>query len=73
MIYRIACSRDGPEGVKRTYVQDLIAEDGQVIWNALGLDEGWVYISGYVEHSRPNVRGLMDCARVDLLTRCPLA
>jgi len=46
MSYRVAWSRDGPEGVKRTYVQDLIAEDGQTIWDVVGVDGGCVYISG---------------------------
>jgi sulfite reductase alpha subunit-like flavoprotein len=46
MTYRVACSQDGPEGVKQIYVQDLITEDGQVIWNLLGPGGGCVYISG---------------------------
>lgn len=44
--YRVAWSRDGPEGVKRTYVQDLIADDGESIWEAIGHNSAWVYISG---------------------------
>lgn len=44
--YRVACSRDGPEGVKRTYVQDLIQEDAERIWNLIGQEKAWVYISG---------------------------
>ncbi|KAF5381915.1 hypothetical protein D9757_007539 [Collybiopsis confluens] len=35
LTYRVACSRDGPDGVKRTYVQDLIAEDAARIWELL--------------------------------------
>ena len=46
--YRVACSRDGPPGVKRTYVQDLIAEDAERIWELVGVRGAWVYISGYV-------------------------
>jgi sulfite reductase alpha subunit-like flavoprotein len=46
--YRVACSRDGPEGVKRTYVQDLIDEDGERVWKVLDGGKGWLYISGLV-------------------------
>ncbi len=45
-MYRVACSRDGPEGVKRTYVQDLIEADGERIWELISRG-AWVYISGY--------------------------
>ncbi|KAG1873393.1 hypothetical protein C8R48DRAFT_453716 [Suillus tomentosus] len=38
--YRVVCSRDGPEGVKRTYVQDLMKEDAQYIWTMLGQQRG---------------------------------
>ncbi|KAG1894560.1 riboflavin synthase domain-like protein [Suillus fuscotomentosus] len=44
--YRVACSRDGPEGVKRTYVQDLMKEDAQYIWTILGQQRGILIISG---------------------------
>lgn len=44
--YRVACSRDGPEGAKRTYVQDLIREDGKKIWKLLGEQGALVFISG---------------------------
>jgi sulfite reductase alpha subunit-like flavoprotein len=46
LAYRVACSRDGPEGAKRTYVQDLIREDAETIWQLIGLNGAWVYISG---------------------------
>lgn len=45
--YRIAFSRDGTEGVKRAYVQDLMTEDAERIWDIVGRRSGWVYISGY--------------------------
>ena len=48
LTYRVARSRDGPEGVKRTYVQDLIAEDAEKLWDIIGKKGGWVYISGCV-------------------------
>jgi sulfite reductase alpha subunit-like flavoprotein len=48
LTYRVAFSRDGPEGVKRTYVQDLMEEDGECVWDVLGRRGGWAYISGYV-------------------------
>ena len=46
--YRVACSRDGPPGMKRTYVQDLIAEDAERIWELVGVRDAWIYISGCV-------------------------
>ena len=44
--YRVACSRDGPPGVKRTYVQDLMAADAERIWELIGTRGAWLYISG---------------------------
>ncbi|KAJ7086046.1 riboflavin synthase domain-like protein [Mycena belliarum] len=35
LTYRTAFSRDGPEGTKRVYVQDLIKEDAERIWKLL--------------------------------------
>ena len=46
MQYRAAFSRDGPEGEKRTYVQDLIRQDSEQIWKLVGEQKGWVFISG---------------------------
>ncbi|KAK7677189.1 hypothetical protein QCA50_019898 [Cerrena zonata] len=51
IVYRVACSRDSPEGVKRTYVQDLIAQDSERIWELVGQKNAWVFISGYVPHA----------------------
>jgi sulfite reductase alpha subunit-like flavoprotein len=47
--YRVACSRDGSEGVKRTYVQDLMKGDAQYIWTMLGQQRGILIISGWVK------------------------
>ena len=44
--YRLAASRDGPEGVRRIYVQHLIERDAEHIWDVVGKRNGWVYISG---------------------------
>ena len=44
--YRVAFSRDGPEGEKRTYVQDLLKADAHEVWNLVGKQQGWVLISG---------------------------
>ncbi|KAI0798150.1 riboflavin synthase domain-like protein [Abortiporus biennis] len=46
LVYRVARSRDGPEGTKRTYVQDLITEDAKRIWELVEEKGAWVYISG---------------------------
>ena len=43
--YRVAFSRDGPEGMKRTYVQDLL-KDKESVWNILGEQQGTLIISG---------------------------
>jgi sulfite reductase alpha subunit-like flavoprotein len=47
-VYRLAASRDGPEGVARTYVQHLIQQDAKRIWELVGTKGAWVYISGCV-------------------------
>ncbi|KAF8441065.1 riboflavin synthase domain-like protein [Boletus edulis BED1] len=46
MTYRVAFSRDGPEGTKRTYVQDLLRLDKQRVWELLGVQRGTLIISG---------------------------
>ncbi|KAF6749571.1 hypothetical protein DFP72DRAFT_539431 [Ephemerocybe angulata] len=46
LVYRTAFSRDGPEGVRRTYVQDRISEDAQRVWELVGEQQAWIYISG---------------------------
>ncbi|KAJ7454826.1 riboflavin synthase domain-like protein [Mycena latifolia] len=45
LAYRAAFSRDGPEGTKRIYVQDLIKEDAERIWTLLHRGAS-VFISG---------------------------
>lgn len=49
LVYRTSFSRDGPEGSKRIYVQDLMSQDEKKLWELLGRRGGWLYISGYVE------------------------
>lgn len=44
----MAFSRDGPEGEKRIYVQDLIREDAEDVWKIIGQRKGWILISGFV-------------------------
>ncbi|KAK7029516.1 NAPDH-dependent diflavin reductase [Paramarasmius palmivorus] len=44
--YRVACSRDGLEGVKRTYVQDLMEKDTERLWELVEHEEAWIIISG---------------------------
>jgi sulfite reductase alpha subunit-like flavoprotein len=48
LVYRLAPSRDGPEGTKRTYVQDLMMQDSKRIWEAVDQKGAYLYISGYV-------------------------
>ncbi|KAJ7746603.1 riboflavin synthase domain-like protein [Mycena metata] len=45
LVYRTAFSRDGPEGTKRIYVQDLMQEDAERIWTLL-LAGANIFISG---------------------------
>lgn len=44
--YRVAFSRDRPEGEKRVYVQDLIQEDAEQIWKLVEEYKAWILISG---------------------------
>jgi sulfite reductase alpha subunit-like flavoprotein len=44
--YRVAFSRDGPEGTRRTYVQDLLRLDKESVWELLGVRGGTLIISG---------------------------
>ena len=51
LTYRATASRDGPEGTRRVYVQDLIRQDAKRIWELVHGKGAWVYISGCA--SRP--------------------
>ncbi|GBE87307.1 NADPH-dependent diflavin oxidoreductase 1 [Sparassis crispa] len=65
LTYRVACSRDGPPGVARTYVQDLIREDALRVWGLL-VRGAWVYISGSSNKMPAGVRGaLRDVVRME--------
>jgi sulfite reductase alpha subunit-like flavoprotein len=46
LTYRMVCSRDVAEGMKRIYVQDVIQQDAEDIWKLVGHAGAWVYISG---------------------------
>lgn len=46
--YRLAPSRDGPDGVARIYVQHLIEKDAKRICELVTERGAWVYISGCV-------------------------
>jgi len=51
LTYRVSTSRDGPEGTRRVYVQDLIRQDAKRVWGLVHDKSAWVYISGCA--SRP--------------------
>ena len=51
LTYRVTASRDGPEGTRRVYVQDLIRQDAKRVWELVHDKGAWVYISGCA--SRP--------------------
>jgi sulfite reductase alpha subunit-like flavoprotein len=46
LTYRVAVSRDGPEGTRRVYVQDIIRRDAKRVWELVHDSGAWVYISG---------------------------
>ena len=48
LAYRVAASRDGPEGARRVYVQDLMRQDAKRVWRLVHEGGAWVYISGCV-------------------------
>ena len=48
LAYRVAASRDGPEGTRRVYVQDLMRQDAKRVWQLVHEGSAWVYISGCV-------------------------
>ncbi|KAI0640980.1 riboflavin synthase domain-like protein [Trametes meyenii] len=64
LTYRVAFSRDGPEGVPRTYVQNLIREDATRIWRLVGERDAWVYISGSANKMPAAVRAAIQHALV---------
>jgi sulfite reductase alpha subunit-like flavoprotein len=60
--YRLAASRDGPEGTARTYVQHLIEADAQEVDDAVRARRGWVYISGAANKMPLAVKGALRAA-----------
>ncbi|KAI0632697.1 riboflavin synthase domain-like protein [Trametes polyzona] len=66
LVYRAAFSRDGPEGVARTYVQALIREDAKRIWELVGERGAWVYISGSANKMPAAVRAAIQYALVSV-------
>ncbi|KAI9509000.1 riboflavin synthase domain-like protein [Russula earlei] len=64
LTYRVAVSRDGPEGTRRVYVQDLIKQDAKRVWQLVHDKGAWVYISGSSNKMPAGVRAaLADVAR----------
>ncbi|KIJ54973.1 hypothetical protein M422DRAFT_221404 [Sphaerobolus stellatus SS14] len=69
--YRLSCSRDGEDGKARVYVQHLMEEDAESIWDVLNNKKGSLYISGSsnkmpvavkqaAEHAAVTVGGLSE-------------
>lgn len=60
LTYRVAASRDGPEGTRRVYVQDLVRQDAKRVWRLVHEGGAWVYISGCVRtlSARAEARGV---------------
>ena len=48
LAYRVVASRDGSEGTRRVYVQDLMRQDAKRVWRLVHESGAWVYISGCV-------------------------
>ncbi|KAH9837670.1 riboflavin synthase domain-like protein [Rhodofomes roseus] len=64
LTYRTAFSQDVPEGTPRRYVQDVMHEDLRRIWRLLGVDGGWLFISGSANKMPAAVRqAICDAAR----------
>ncbi|KAI0288475.1 riboflavin synthase domain-like protein [Russula brevipes] len=64
LTYRVAASRDGPQGTRRVYVHDLIRQDAKRIWRLVHDRGAWVYISGSSNKMPAGVRAaLADIAR----------
>jgi len=64
LTYRVAASRDGAEGTRRVYVQDLIRQDAKRIWGLVHDKGAWVYISGSSNKMPAGVRAaLVEIAR----------
>ncbi|PCH42882.1 riboflavin synthase domain-like protein [Wolfiporia cocos MD-104 SS10] len=64
LTYRAAFSRDGPEGAPRTYVQHLMREDAERVWELLGVQRGWVFISGSANKMPADVKAaIREAAR----------
>ncbi|KAJ6448883.1 riboflavin synthase domain-like protein [Mycena sanguinolenta] len=61
LTYRSAFSRDGPEGVKRIYVQDLLQEDAERIWTLMQAGAS-VFISGSSNKMPAAVKGALRFA-----------
>ncbi|KAF8654746.1 hypothetical protein AX16_003401 [Volvariella volvacea WC 439] len=62
LVYRTAFSRDGPEGVRRTYVQHLIEEDAERIWELVEEKKAYIYISGSSNKMPAAVKGAIAYA-----------
>ena len=62
LVYRVAFSRDGLEGKARTYVQDLMREDAARVWELVGEEGAWVYISGSANKMPAAVRAAIEHA-----------
>lgn len=71
LVYRVAASRDGPPGVARTYVQHLIEQDQERVWELVGVRGAWVYISGCVLALWAVNEGSKADSVVGRQTRCP--
>lgn len=64
LTYRVTASRDGPEGTRRVYVQDLIRQDAKRVWGLVHDKGAWVYISGSSNKMPAGVRAaLVEIAR----------
>jgi sulfite reductase alpha subunit-like flavoprotein len=60
LTYRVAVSRDGPEGTRRVYAQDIIRRDAKRIWELVHDSGAWLYISGCVHSIGPSWEAYVD-------------
>ncbi|KAI0052732.1 riboflavin synthase domain-like protein [Auriscalpium vulgare] len=60
LTYRVACSRDGPAGAKRIYVQALMEQDAPRLWQLIWEKNACVYISGSSNKMPAGVRRSLE-------------
>jgi hypothetical protein len=56
----VVVSRDGPEGTRRVYVQDIISRDAKRFWELVHDSGAWLYISRCIHFIGPSWEAYVD-------------